>query len=110
MTCGHVLYSDEYYALRKTKRRGLGLMKFLTELFMLQMMTQRIMHKCVKKLLNNIGNKSEEEISSLCILLSTASHVLDTNKAHAHMDVYFSCMKDLARNENVHSRMKILLL
>jgi translation initiation factor 4G len=109
-TCGHVLYSDEYYALQKTKRQGLGLMKFLAKLFMLQMLTQRIMHKCVKKLLNNIRNKSEEEISSLCKHLSTAGHVLDTNKARAHMDVHFSHMKDLARNKNVHSRMKILLL
>ena len=109
-TCGHVLYSDEYCALRKTKWRGLGHMKFLAELFMLQMLTQRIMHECVKKLLDNIGNQSEEEISSLCILLSAAGHVLDTNKARAHMDVYFSRMKDLARNENVNSRMKILLL
>jgi translation initiation factor 4G len=88
-TCRHVLYSDKYYTLRKTKWQGLGLMKFLTELFMLQMLTQRIMHECVKKLLDNIGNKSEE-ISNLCILLSTAGHVLDTNKARAHMDVYFS--------------------
>jgi translation initiation factor 4G len=44
------LYSDEYYAAQKAKRQGLGLVKFIGELFKLQMLTERIMHECVKKL------------------------------------------------------------
>jgi translation initiation factor 4G len=40
-----VLYSDEYYAVQKAKRQGLGL-KFIGELFKLQMLTERIMHDC----------------------------------------------------------------
>ncbi|KAG6876228.1 hypothetical protein C0992_000430 [Termitomyces sp. T32_za158] len=36
------LYSDEYYAAQKAKRRGLGLIKFIGELFKLQMLTERV--------------------------------------------------------------------
>jgi len=103
------LYSDEYYASQKAKRQGLGLVKFIGELFKLQMLTERIMHECVKKLLGNVNNPEEEEIESLCKLLITVGAQLDTPKAHAHMDIYFSRMKELTKSPNVSSRMQYLL-
>ncbi|KAF7792743.1 hypothetical protein EIP86_003841 [Pleurotus ostreatoroseus] len=103
------LYSDEYYAAQKAKRQGLGLIKFIGELFKLQMLTERIMHECVKKLLGNVENPEEEEIESLCQLLTTVGALLDTPKARAHMDVYFSRMKELTRTGNVNSRMQFML-
>ena len=42
--------------------------------FKLQMLTERIMHECVKKLLGNVDNL---EIESLCKLLATISGMLD---------------------------------
>ncbi|KAG0708593.1 hypothetical protein DFH29DRAFT_987076 [Suillus ampliporus] len=103
------LYSDEYYAAQKAKRQGLGLIKFIGELFKLQMLTERIMHECVKKLLGNVENPEEEEIESLCQLLKTAGQLLDTPKARAHMDVYFTRMKELGKSLNVSSRMQFML-
>ncbi|KAG7091123.1 hypothetical protein E1B28_010177 [Marasmius oreades] len=103
------LYSDEYYAAQKAKRQGLGLIRFIGELFKLQMLTERIMHECVKKLLGNVENPEEEEIESLCKLLSTVGQILDTPKARAHMDVYFSRMKELTNRQNVSSRMQFML-
>ncbi|KAI0369021.1 ARM repeat-containing protein [Pilatotrama ljubarskyi] len=103
------LYSDEYYAAQKAKRQGLGLIKFIGELFKLQMLTERIMHECVKKLLGNVENPEEEEIESLCKLLTTVGQLLDTPKARAHMDVYFSRMKELTKSPNVNSRMQFML-
>ncbi len=103
------LYSDEYYAAQKAKRQGLGLIKFIGELFKLQMLTERIMHECVKKLLGNVDNPEEEEIESLCKLLATVGEMLDTQKARAHMDVYFSRMKELRKSSNVSSRMQYML-
>ncbi|OJA08542.1 hypothetical protein AZE42_02442, partial [Rhizopogon vesiculosus] len=73
------LYSDEYYAVQKAKRQGLGLIKFIGELFKLQMLTERIMHECVKKLLGNIENPEEEEIESLCQLLKTLGKSTDVS-------------------------------
>ncbi|KAI0343671.1 hypothetical protein BDW22DRAFT_1373702 [Trametopsis cervina] len=103
------LYSEEYYAAQKAKRQGLGLIKFIGELFKLQMLTERIMHECVKKLLGNVANPEEEEIESLCKLLSTVGALLDNLKARAHMDVYFSRMKELCKSNNVNSRMQFML-
>jgi translation initiation factor 4G len=102
------LYSEEYYA-RKAKRQGLGLIKFIGELFKLQMLTERIMHECVKKFLGNVNNPKEEEIESLCILLMTIGQILDTQKAHAHMDVYFRHMRELTKSLNVSPRMQFML-
>ncbi|KAG2153178.1 armadillo-type protein [Suillus clintonianus] len=103
------LYSEEYYAAQKAKRQGLGLIKFIGELFKLQMLTERIMHECVKKLLGNVENPEEEEIESLCQLLKTVGQLLDTPKARAHMDVYFTRMKELGKSLNVSSRMQFML-
>jgi len=104
-----VLYSSEYYAAQKAKRQGLGLIKFIGELFKLQMLTERIMHECVKKLLGNVDNPEEEEIESLCKLLATVGSMLDTQKARAHLDVYFSRMKELTKSLNVTPRMQYML-
>ncbi|KIJ38678.1 hypothetical protein M422DRAFT_60796 [Sphaerobolus stellatus SS14] len=87
-----VLYLEEYYAAQKAKRRGLGFVKFIGELFKLQMLTERIMRECIKKLLDNVENLEEEEIESLCKLLSTVGRQLDNEKARSHMDVYFQRM------------------
>ncbi|PVG02533.1 hypothetical protein CPB86DRAFT_587203 [Serendipita vermifera] len=105
-----VLYSDEYYAAQKAKRRGLGLVKFIGELFKLQMLTERIMHECIKKLLSNVENPEEEEIESLCKLLATVGQALDTVKARNHMDIYFSRMQELANSGQISSRIQFMLL
>ena len=47
-----------------------------------------------------------EEIESLCVLLTVVGQTFD---ARAHMDVYFSRMKELTRSGNVSSRMQFML-
>ena len=99
------LYSDAAEA----KRRGVGLTRFIGELFKLQMLTERIMHECIKKLLGNVENPEEEEIESLCKLLTTVGSMLDTPKARAHLDVYFLRMRELTKNKSVNVRMVFML-
>ncbi|KAH9993001.1 hypothetical protein BJV74DRAFT_884544 [Russula compacta] len=79
------------------------------ELFKLQMLTECFMHERVKKLLENLKNLEEEKIESLCKLLLTVGTILETNKAWAHMDLCFSCMKGLAKSPNVSSHMQFTL-
>ncbi|KAK0226358.1 armadillo-type protein [Armillaria fumosa] len=110
-----VLYSEEYYAAQKAKRQSLGLVKFMGELFKLQMFTECIMHECVKNLFMNREGKDKklltnhEDIESLCVLLTTAGQLMDTTKARAHMDVYFSRMKELTKSPKISSRMQFML-
>lgn len=104
------LYSDEYYAAQKIKRQGLGLVKFIGELFKLQMLTERIMHECITKLLSNVDNPEEEEIESLCQLLGKVGQTLDGAKSRMRMDVYFTRMKELVKSKHITSRMQYMLL
>ncbi|KAI0250913.1 armadillo-type protein [Lactifluus subvellereus] len=97
-------YSDECYAANKARRHGLGLIRFLGELFKLQMLTERVIHECIKKLLANVKNPEEDEIECLTILLTTVGSLLDKPKARAQLDLYFSRMEELTKNKNVNAR------
>jgi len=103
------LYSEEYYAAAKAKRRGLGLIRFIGELFKLQLLTERIMHECIQKLLGNVENPEEEEVESLCELLTTVGSQLDTQEARVHLDMYFSRMRELTKSRNVNACMVSML-
>ncbi|CAF2033912.1 unnamed protein product, partial [Rotaria magnacalcarata] len=61
--------------LLKGKRRKLGNIVFLGELFKLQMLTDTIMHDCIEYLLSDTSN--EESIECLCCLLRTIGKELD---------------------------------
>ena len=104
------LLSDEYYAAQKAKRRGLGLVRFIGELYRLQMLTERIMHESIKKLLANTDSPEEEDVESLCRLLTTVGKVLDTPKAKNHLDVYCVRMKIIADNPKTASRIKFMII
>ncbi|KAG1903395.1 armadillo-type protein [Suillus fuscotomentosus] len=93
----------------RAKRQGLNLITFIGELFKVRMLTERIMHNCVMKLLGNIENPEEEKIESLCQLLKTVGQLLDTPKARAHMDIYFMRMKELWKNNINSTRVQFML-
>ena len=99
---------DAYYAAQEAKRQGLGLVQFVGELYRLQMLTERIMHECIKKLLNNV-NPGEGEIESLCRLLATVGKLLDNPKARAHMDIYFTRLKESGKNSDLTPRIQLML-
>ena len=103
---GEIVFSDEYYALQKAKRRGLGLVKFIGELFKLQMLTERIMHRCILKFLDE---PDEEDIESACQLLITVGSALSGPKGKESMDLYFEKMKELAVGHTVSSRIRFML-
>lgn len=102
------LCSDGCHAMAKAKRHKLGLTCFVGELFMLQMLTERIVHESIKKLLSN-KETEEVEIESVCKLLRLVGNQLDTRKARAHVDVYFSRMRELAEIKNIAPRMMFML-
>lgn len=105
-----VMLSDEYYVAMAAKRRGLGLIQFIGELFKLGMLTERIMHECMKKLVDYEGMPEEEEVESLCKLLRTIGKALDsTDKSKPMMDVYFDRIKRTMEMKDLPSRMGYLL-
>ncbi|KAF9344589.1 hypothetical protein BGX26_004147, partial [Mortierella sp. AD094] len=106
---GPDLMSDEYYIMMKAKRQGLGLIHFIGELFKLNMLTEKIMHECVKKLLANVKDPEEEETEGLCKLMTTVGLQLDRPEAKNHMDVYFVRMTELTKNNKLPSRIRFMV-
>ncbi|CAI7588725.1 unnamed protein product [Penicillium manginii] len=105
------MLSDEYYIAAAAKRRGLGLVKFIGELYKLGMLTERIMHECVKKLVDYDGIPDEAEVESLTSLLRTIGSSLDASeKGHAMMDAYFARITMMMETVGLPSRLRFMLL
>ncbi|KAI9375373.1 hypothetical protein BJX61DRAFT_539928 [Aspergillus egyptiacus] len=105
------MMSDEYYAAAAAKRRGLGLVKFIGELYKLGMLTERIMHECVKKLVDYEGVPEEAEVESLTSLLRTIGASLDVSeKGHAMMDAYFARIELMIQTPGLPSRLRFMLM
>ncbi|WFD21042.1 hypothetical protein MCAP1_003297 [Malassezia caprae] len=109
---GAELLTDEYYAEQKAKRRGLGLVQFVGELFKLQMLQPRIMHTCIVRLLRTTTEPEEDEIESVCRLLTTVGYLLDTSSGNhkSRMDVYFKRIDDILQSPALSSRMRFMLM
>ena len=106
-----VMLSDEYYIAAAAKRRGLGLVRFIGELYKLQMLTERIMHECVKKLVDYEGVPDEAEVESLTSLLKTIGENLDGNeRGHGLMDVYFKRISQMIETPGLPSRLSFMLM
>ncbi|PYH96091.1 hypothetical protein BO71DRAFT_408055 [Aspergillus ellipticus CBS 707.79] len=105
------MMSDEYYKAAAAKRRGLGLVKFIGELYKLGMLTERIMHECVKKLVDYEGMPDEAEVESLTSLLRTIGASLDASeRGHAMMDAYFHRIKLMVQTPGLPSRLRFMLM
>jgi len=100
----------EKAAEAQQKRRMIGNIIFIGELYKEAMLTDKIMHQCVfRRLLGDIKNPSEADLEALCKLMNTIGKVLDTNKARGSMDAYFSRMLSLTQNPNLSSRIRYLI-
>lgn len=106
-----VMLSDEYYIAAAAKRRGLGLVRFIGELYKLNMLTERIMHECVKKLVDYEGTPDEAEVESLTSLLKTIGENLDsTERGRPMMDAYFKRISAMIETPDLPSRLKFMLM
>lgn len=106
-----LMLSDEYYIAAAAKRRGLGLVQFIGELFKLNMLTERIMNECVRKLLDFEGLPEDETVESLTKLLRTIGSQLDNSeKSKPMMDLYFQRINAMVDNKELNSRMRFMLM
>lgn len=93
----------------KVRRRMLGNIRLIGELYKKKMLTERIMHECIKKLLGQYQNPDEENVEALCKLMSTIGEMIDHPKARDHMDAYFDRMANLSNNMKLSSRVRFML-
>ncbi|KAJ1560209.1 hypothetical protein HK405_007877, partial [Cladochytrium tenue] len=102
-------YAEEQFQRTKLKRRVLGNISFIGELFKLGMITEKIMHSCVLQLMKNVADPEEEETESLCKLLTSIGEKLDHEQAKKHVDSYFDQIKRLSVNQKLPSRIRFML-
>ncbi|ORX54407.1 ARM repeat-containing protein [Hesseltinella vesiculosa] len=109
-TDGPVL-SDEYYAAVKVKRQGLGLVQFIGELYRRGLLTTGIIYKCLKHLCDSGSQVREEEVESLCKLLTTVGADLDRNPQTAPFtDVFLKRMKtEMYNSPHLSSRVQFMM-
>ncbi|KAE8696831.1 Eukaryotic translation initiation factor 4G [Hibiscus syriacus] len=93
----------------KARRRMLGNIRLIGELYKKKMLTERIMHECINKLLGEHENPDEEDVEALCKLMSTIGEMIDQPRAKVHMDAYFEMMAKLANNMKLSSRVRFML-
>ena len=62
----------------RVRRRSLGNVRFIGELYKLQLLTEPIMHDCVIKLLES---SDQESLECMCRLMTTVGQRLDVERA-----------------------------
>lgn len=82
------------------------------------------MHECIKKLLADIENPEEDDMESLCRLLTTVGKQLEEEvmpnkqqleksqaqaKAKAVMDIYMDRLGQISHNDRVSSRIRFMV-
>jgi translation initiation factor 4G len=101
----------------KMRRRMLGNIKFIGELYLHNMLTEKIMHQCISKLLADICNFRADSgdsdaffdnIEALCKLFTTIGKKLESTKATQINNQYFDKMRALTETE-MPSRYKFML-
>lgn len=103
--------TDEDYMLIKLKRRVLGNMRFIGEIFKVGLIGEKIMHSIITELLSNVENPEEEEIECLCRLLTTVGSILDKPEAANFWGQYLGRMNWLtAQPGKLSSRVKFMVL
>lgn len=97
---------------KKMRMRQLGNIRFIGELFKLNMLTEAIMHECIRKLLSQ---GDEESLECLCRLLKTIGKELDQGKSSKNpheihpMDQYFGQMQKIVDRRLTSSRVRFML-
>lgn len=103
--------TEEDYLLIKLKRRVLGNMRFIGEIFKVGLIGEKIMHSIITELLSNVENPEEEEIECLCRLLMTVGAILDKPEAANFWNQYVGRMNWLiSQSEKLSSRVRFLVM
>mmetsp|Transcript_27984 Transcript_27984/g.39438 ORF Transcript_27984/g.39438 Transcript_27984/m.39438 type:complete len:870 (-) Transcript_27984:833-3442(-) len=95
--------------LWKVKKRMFGNITFIGELYKMGMLTEKIMHECLKRLLGDITDPSIDDVEALCKLMTSIGLHLDHPKAKTYMDTYFQRITDLSQSKSLPSRIRFML-
>jgi len=94
------------------KRKTLGNIKFVGELFIQGMISHTIIFQCTHKLVSNINigdDQKNENIECICKLFVTVGKVLDVEPYKPKLEQYFSFMKGVSEDKANDFRSRFMI-
>lgn len=101
--------TEEDYVMIKTKRRVLGNMRFIGEIFIVGLIPAKIMHAVIQELLADVSNPEEEEVESVCRLIPTIGAALDIPESTALWEKYIERLRRLTVNTKLSTRVRFMV-
>lgn len=107
------LGTEEEERRQVAKRKMLGNIKFIGELGKLEIVSDKILHLCIKQLVERKrgGSRGDmaEDIECLCQIMRTCGRILDTHVGQGLMEQYFKRMSQLAERSDLPLRIRFML-
>jgi len=97
---------DEEEIRNRQQDRNNGVPQFLGALFLHGLISEKIIHYCLKTLLTNI----EIDLLKFAALMTLIGHSIDHPKAKVLMDVYFVRIEGLSQNKTLPMRIRFKLI
>ena len=95
--------------LTKAKRRYLGNIRFIGELYKLNMLTEGIMNDCIERLLKQ--ESDEENIECLCRLLISIGKEVDKPNNYVKMESFFDKLDKIVKKKDcVTARIRFMIM
>ncbi|KAI3424276.1 hypothetical protein D9Q98_009630 [Chlorella vulgaris] len=108
----------------QARKRMLGNIVFVGQMYKKGVVTETVMHTCIKQLLDEVANPRPEDVECMCKLLVTGGGLLDSSTKTVKnfnngkpaptkevMTVYFNRIEQLSRNEEaLDSRHRFMLV
>ena len=91
------------------KKKTLGNVRFIGELFRVELITSKVILCCVDELLNK-ANFDEDKIEGACILLSTGGSSFERSKLIGKTDSIFKDLESIMKIESLSSKNKFKIM
>ncbi|KAI0465180.1 hypothetical protein LJB42_000404 [Komagataella kurtzmanii] len=107
------LMSDEYYKQAAAKRRGLGLVKFIGQLYQLNLLSDNVIFHCVLGQSKETDNPSEDTMENLVQLLEAVGYRMEMSsepKIRRVLDLAFANIKAIVDANKIPSRIRFMLM
>jgi translation initiation factor 4G len=103
--------SERTVFIYKAKKRMLGNIKFIGELFKNNVLVEPVMYECFKHLLKEQtpDNPDEERIEALCELMTNIGKLMDHDKGKSRIDKYFLEIEQIQTGGNVSNRVRFMI-
>ncbi|RKO88506.1 armadillo-type protein, partial [Blyttiomyces helicus] len=108
-TPGKPITAEEEYEHSEMKRRSIGTVAFIGELYSMVIIPETIVQVCLDQLLKKTDDPEEESVEALCKLLAIVGPKLDHPAAAPHMKCYFDRFKTLQAEVKLPSRTRSIV-